>query len=230
MTNGITLKVKNLSLTLGNTHILENINLEIKSGEIHAIIGPNGGGKTSFLKCILGQVPYDGEIFIEYKDDKRIGYVPQVLDFERSLPITVEDFLCLCYQNKPSFLGPNKKNKELFKQILKEVGLEDKKKRLLGNLSGGELQRLLLAQSINPRPNLLILDEPFTGVDSVGEEYFIEIIKKLKDEGITIIWINHNINQVRKIADTVTCIKKQICFSCEKHEELSKEELLDIYL
>ncbi len=230
MIKGSSLKIKNLSLTIGKTKILENINLHIKSGEIHSIIGPNGGGKTSFLKCILGQVSYTGEIFIEYEKDNIIGYVPQILDFEKSLPITVEDFLCLCYQTKPAFLGPNKKNKEFFNKILKEVGLDNKNKRLLGNLSGGELQRLLLAQSINPRPNLLILDEPFSGVDTIGEEYFLKTIKKLKEEGITIIWIHHNINHVKKIADKITCIKKSVYFSYNKDDEISKSDLLDIYL
>ncbi len=230
MIKGANLKIKNLSLSLGNTHILENINLDIKAGEIHAIIGPNGAGKTSFLKCILGQVAYTGDIYMEYEEDSRIGYVPQILDFEKTLPITVEDFLCFCYQTKPAFLGPNKKNKEFFKKILEEVGLENKSKRLLGNLSGGELQRLLLAQSINPRPNLLILDEAFSGIDTVGEEYFFKIMKKLKDEGLTIIWIHHNIKQVRKIADRITCIKKNVRFTCKKDEEISKDELLDIYL
>ena len=114
------------------------------------------------------------------KKTKKIGYVPQFIEFERSLPITVEDFLMLCYQRTPAFLGVTKKNKSYFDEILTEVGLQDKRKRLLGNLSGGELQRLLLAQAINPRPNLLILDEPFSGIDAIGEEYFMKVIKKLK--------------------------------------------------
>ena len=180
MIKGIQIEIKNLSLNLGNTHILNNINLLIKRGEINCIVGPNGGGKTSLIRCILGQVPYDGKIYLEYEENKKIGYVPQFIEFERSLPITVEDFLMLCYQRTPAFLGVTKKNKSYFDEILTEVGLQDKRKRLLGNLSGGELQRLLLAQAINPRPNLLILDEPFSGIDAIGEEYFMKVIKKLK--------------------------------------------------
>ena len=192
MIKGIQIEIKNLSLNLGNTHILNNINLLIKRGEINCIVGPNGGGKTSLILCILGQVPYDGEIYLEYEENKKIGYVPQFIEFERSLPITVEDFLMLCYQRTPAFLGVTKKNKSYFDEILTEVGLQDKRKRLLGNLSGGELQRLLLAQAINPRPNLLILDEPFSGIDAIGEEYFMKVIKKLKKKelpyyGYTII-------------------------------------------
>lgn len=230
MIKGIQIEIKNLSLNLGNTHILNNINLLIKRGEINCIVGPNGGGKTSLIRCILGQVPYDGKIYLEYEENKKIGYVPQFIEFERSLPITVEDFLMLCYQITPAFLGVTKKNKSYFDEILTEVGLQDKRKRLLGNLSGGELQRLLLAQAINPRPNLLILDEPFSGIDAIGEEYFMKVIKKLKKEGITILWIHHNIKQVREMADTVTCIKKEVFFSGDPKTELTDERLLDIYV
>lgn len=230
MIKGASIKIKNLSLTLSNTNILENVNLEIEAGKIHGIIGPNGGGKTSLIKCILGQLPYKGDIFIEYEDNKKIGYVPQKLEFEKTVPITVDDFLAMCYQLKPNFLGVSKKYRKMFNDMLEEVGLSGKNKRILSNLSGGELQRLLLAQAIYPRPNILILDEPFAGVDSFGENYFLSMIKKLKDEGITIIWIHHNINQLKKIADRITCIKKKICFSCEEHEEISKERLLEIYL
>lgn len=230
MIKGAKVSFKNVSLSLNNTQILENVNFEIESGQIHCLIGPNGGGKTSLLKCLLGQMPYTGEISIEYEDELKFGYVPQVLEFERSLPITVEDFLMICYQKSPSFLGVSKKNKEYFNKILEEVGLKDKRKRLLGNLSGGELQRLLLAQAINPRPNILILDEPFTGIDSVGENYFLDVIQKLNKEGITIIWIHHNIKQVKAHSERVTCIKKTVCFSGDPIEALTHEKILDVYI
>lgn len=230
MINGAQIKICNLFLELGNTKILENINMTIKKGEIHCLIGPNGGGKTSLLRCLLGQVPYEGIIHLEYEDTKIFGYVPQVLDFERTLPITVEDFLSICYQNKPCFLGVSKAKKKYINNILDEVGLLEKRKRLLGNLSGGELQRLLLAQAINPRPNLLILDEPFAGIDGIGEKYFLDVIKKLKEEGITILWIHHNIKQVKDIADTVTCIKKSVQFTGDPKTELTDEKILSIYV
>lgn len=230
MIKGIQIDIKNLNLNLGNTHILDNINLSFEKGKIHCLVGPNGGGKTSLIRCILGQVPYDGEIIFQFEKDKKIGYVPQVMEFERTLPITVEDFLMLCYQTSPAFLGVTKKNKTYFNKILEEVGLSDKRKRLLGNLSGGELQRLLLAQAINPRPNLLILDEPFTGIDAVGEQYFMNVIDALKNEGVTILWIHHNLKQVKKVADTVTCIKKQVFFSGDPKVELTDEKILDIYV
>lgn len=230
MIKGIKIDIKNLDLNLGNTHILENINLSFERGKIHCLVGPNGGGKTSLIRCILGQVAYKGEITFEYEENKRIGYVPQVMEFERTLPITVEDFLMLAYQTSPAFLGVTKKNKKYFDNILNEVGLADKRKRLLGNLSGGELQRLLLAQAINPRPNLLILDEPFTGIDAIGEKYFMNVINNLKNEGVTILWIHHNLKQVKNVADTVTCIKKQVFFTGDPKIELTDNKILEIYV
>lgn len=228
--NGASINIKNLSLNLGNTQILENINIDVKSGEIHSIIGPNGAGKTSLVRCILGQVPFEGSIEIDVEDKLILGYVPQSIIYEKTLPITVEDFLMLCYQKSPAFLGVEHNNKKLFDEILDKVGLLEKKKRLMGNLSGGELQRLLLAQAIYPTPNLLILDEPFSGVDVVAEKYFVEIIKKLKDEGITILWINHNVRQVKDCADSVSCIKRHLCFSGKTDEVLNMQSIMNIYL
>lgn len=230
MINGVDIDIKGLSLNISNTQILENINLSIKKGTIHCIIGPNGAGKTSLIRCLLGQLQFNGEIKISYEDNKNIGYVPQALFFEKSLPITVENFLSICFQKYPAFLGITKNKKEYFDKILDEVGLLEKKKRLLGNLSGGEMQRLLLAQAINPRPNLLILDEPFTGIDTLGEEYFINLIKSLKEEGVTILWIHHNISQVKEIADTVSCIKKTVKFSGDPKVELTDKRILEIYI
>lgn len=223
--NGLEISIKNLNLVLSGNEILEDINLTVKAGEIHCLVGPNGGGKTSLLRCILGQMPFTGSIEMKYEKDKIIGYVPQVLDFERTLPITVEDFIHL----NPCFLGISKKYKAEVDDLLKRLGVFEKKKRLLGNLSGGERQRVLLAQALFPKPNLLILDEPLTGIDKAGEDYFKEIIKELKNEGMTILWIHHNLTQVKELADTVTCIKKKMIFSGDPKEELKEDKIMRIF-
>ena len=223
--SGILIEIKNLTLTLSNTKILKNINLTVEPGKIHCLVGPNGGGKTSLLRSILGQVPYEGEIYISYDKTKIIGYVPQYLDFEKSLPITVENFLSIVYQQKPCFLGVSGKYRKTIDDLLKRIGMYEKKKRLVGNLSGGEKQRLLLAQAIYPEPDLLILDEPFTGIDKLGEDYFKSVIKDLKNKGVTILWIHHNLKQVIEMADTVTCIKKEIQFSGEPKKVLDEEKI-----
>ena len=220
--NGIEIQIKDLNLILSGSEILRNINLTVKSG-------PNGGGKTSFLRCVLGQMPFSGSIKMNYEEDKIIGYVPQVLDFERTLPITVEDFMAMTYQTRPCFMGISKKYKDEVDNLLRKLNVFEKKKRLLGNLSGGERQRVLLAQALFPKPNLLILDEPLTGIDKIGEDYFKNIIKELKEEGITILWIHHNLAQVRELADTVTCIKKEVIFSGDPKEELKEDKIMRIF-
>ena len=227
--SGILIEIKNLTLTLSNTKILKNINLTVEPEKIHCLVGPNGGGKTSLLRSILGQVPYEGEIYISYDKTKIIGYVPQYLDFEKSLPITVENFLSIVYQQKPCFLGVSGKYRKTIDDLLKRIGMYEKKKRLVGNLSGGEKQRLLLAQAIYPEPDLLILDEPFTGIDKLGEDYFKSVIKDLKNKGVTILWIHHNLKQVIEMADTVTCIKKEIQFSGEPKKVLDEEKILTVF-
>lgn len=237
MGRGIEIEIKNLELQLSNTEILKNINLKVESGSIHCLVGPNGGGKTSLLRCILGQMPFEGEIFFHYdeqfasgKNGKyTIGYVPQILDFERNLPITVEDFMAMTYQTKPCFLGTSKEYKGMMEENLKKLGVYEKRKRLLGNLSGGERQRVLLAQALSPLPNLLILDEPLTGIDKLGEEYFKKMIFELKEEGITILWIHHNLKQVKEMADYVTCIKQGILFHGKPEEELDEKRIYEIF-
>lgn len=226
---GCKIEIKNLSLTLSGNQILKNLNFTINEGEIHCLIGPNGGGKTSFLRCLLGQMPFDGEIKITYDEKKIIGYVPQILDFEKTLPITVENFMAMTCQTKPVFLGISKKYKAEMEKLLKKIDMFDKRKRLIGNLSGGERQRVLLAQALYPEPNILILDEPLTGIDNSGEKFFKEILLELKEKGITIIWIHHNLIQVREIADKVTCIKQKIIFSGDPKIELSDDKMMRIF-
>lgn len=227
--NGIKIEIKNLSLTLSNNEILKDINLTINEGEVHCLVGPNGGGKTSLLRCILGQMPFQGEINMIYEGERNIGYVPQLLDFERTLPITVEDFMGMTCQIKPCFLGLSRKVKKEVESLLKKLGVYEKRKRLLGNLSGGERQRVLLAQALYPTPKLLILDEPLTGIDRLGEDYFREIIKELKSKGVTILWIHHNLLQVKEMADVVTCIRGKVMFSGDPKKELTEENIMRIF-
>lgn len=226
---GVAVEIENLSIKLNSTEILKDISLKIDKGSIHCLIGPNGGGKSTLLKAILGLLDYEGDIKLRYEENKVIGYVPQKIDFDRNLPITVLDFLLLIYQSKPTFLGFENNLKSEIEKILLKIDMYEKKDRLLGTLSGGELQRLLFAQALYPKPNLLLLDEPFNGIDTVCETYFLNLIEELKKEGITIVWIHHNIKQIVGIADKVTCIKKTVMFSGKPEDELIENRIFEIF-
>ena len=210
---GPKIRASNLSLSLANNSILNDINLEANPGEIHCIVGPNGGGKTSTLRCLLGQMPHTGDIQFEWGKNKSIGYVPQFLDFDKTLPITVNNFMGMVCQNTPAFLGLRKNNKGLVASALAKVKLENKEKTMIGMLSGGERQRLLFAQAMIPEPSLVILDEPMTSLDEAGITIFENLIKELAAEGKTILWVNHDMAQVKRMASKVTVVDTEVIAS-----------------
>jgi zinc transport system ATP-binding protein len=218
-----------VGLHLGNTTILQDINLTVKAGATHCLIGPNGGGKTSLILSLLGQMPHTGRIGINWKGGTTIGYVPQVLDFDRTLPVTVNNFMAMICQNTPAFVRIRKKYKDIINNALRLVRMDTKGERRLGQLSGGEMQRVLFAQALIPFPDLLVLDEAGAGIDEAGAKIIEEIILVLKSRGVTVIWINHDLKQVRQIADTVTCIHKRILFSGSPDEVLTTERVFQAF-
>ncbi|MEL3906812.1 MAG: metal ABC transporter ATP-binding protein [Treponema sp.] len=211
--HGPRIRFEKVSLTLNGTALLKDISFTVRPGEIHCIIGTNGSGKTSLLKCLLGQMPHTGEIALYNTKKTQTGYMPQVLDFDRTLPISVGNFMSMLLQKKPAFLGPAAGKKRTVQLCLKIAGMDTKEQRLLGQLSGGEMQRVLLAQALFPMPDLLVLDEPLAGVDSSFTGIFERILRYAANRGITIVWINHDLQQAKKMADTITCINKTLVFS-----------------
>ena len=213
---------RDVGLKLSGNDILRDVNLSIEPGTIHCLIGPNGGGKTSLIRCLLGQMPHTGTITTDWGKDRTTGYVPQFLDFDKTLPVTVNDFMAMiCQQYRPAFTGLGKRNRERAGAALDRVGLGDKRKARLGSLSGGERQRVLFAQALIPEPSLLVLDEPMTSMDEVGEEIFLNAIKDLSAEGVTVVWIAHDLAQVRATAHAASCINRTILFSGPPAEVLA---------
>ena len=230
MANGVNIKVENLSLSFGKNEVLKNINFEAKAGEIHCVIGPNGGGKTTFVRSLLGQTHHNGKIIFEWLEKKGVvGYVPQIINIDKTLPVNVSDFIALCIQKRPAFLGIDKKFKKQVEETLDKLEMKNKAKYLFSELSGGERQRVLFAQALIPNPQLLILDEPMNSVDKNGAEVFSRIIDELKKNGATIIWIHHDLEQVQKIADKVSCINKTVIFSGEPKSVMGEKNLLKIF-
>lgn len=208
-------EINNLSVKKGNTQILKNINLHVHCGELTAIIGKNGAGKSTLLKAILGENKYSG--ILTFKSNNKemsrkpiIGYVPQKLDFDTTSPISVLDVFSSVMSKKASYLP---KSNELREEVIKSlqkveaIDLIDKK---LGYLSGGELQRVLLALALQPIPHILLLDEPVSGIDQNGMNLFYELVSKLRTEyDLSIILVSHDLSLVNKYANRVVFINNK---------------------
>ena len=207
------LSVNDCSVTLSGNQILAGVTWEVKPGTLHALIGPNGAGKTTLIRCIMGGMPHQGEILIRFQRDGRIGYVPQLLEFDHTLPITVGDFITIMLKNKPIFLGKGKKVRKRAVETLKLTESDHLIDRLIGGLSGGELRRVLLAQALIPLPELLILDEAASNVDEFGARIFEDLLLRLKEEhNLTILMVSHDLTMIRRTADWVTGINRTVTF------------------
>lgn len=209
-------QISNLCVTHGSTSILENISFHLHCDELTALIGKNGAGKTTFLKALLGVIPHTGTIFFEGENKKqtthpRFGYVPQQLALETESPVSVEDLVCASFSNYPVWLARRKKDAERAKEILRVVHAENLSSRRIGDLSGGELQRVMLALALNPLPDILLLDEPISGVDKNGRELFYELVSSLrKNYDITILLVSHDFDLIARYADKVLLIDKTL--------------------
>lgn len=195
---------------------LQNVNLHIHCGELTAIIGPNGAGKSSLLKAILGEVEHSGRLSYldadNHKADKPvIGYVPQKLDFDPTTPLTVEDFFGSIQSRWPVWLGSSLYNRQRTRKMLDRVEAGHLYRRKLGELSGGELQRVLLALALEPVPDLLLLDEPVTGIDQQGMKLFYQMLNDFRHEyDLSIIIISHELELVAQYADRVVLLNRTI--------------------
>ncbi|MDY5349226.1 MAG: metal ABC transporter ATP-binding protein [Candidatus Ventricola sp.] len=207
------IEVDKLSVTMGKQVLLKDVSLHIHCGELTALIGTNGAGKTTLLRALLGQVEYKGTVRHLTSDgrpaaDLRTGYVPQQLEFDRSSPVTVMDFVAAALTPRAVFLGVSKRMKEKVMTALTRTHCEQLAARPLGALSGGELQRVLLALALTPQPDLLILDEPVSGVDQNGLEAFYQTVDELKHKNhMAILLVSHDLGVVERYADRVVLMQ-----------------------
>ena len=199
-------KIEELSVRKGSTEILNQVNLTANHGEILALIGRNWAEKTTLLKAILRQTPYTGRITYfncqgKRIDRPRIGYVPQFLAFDRSTPVTVEDLFCANRSRIPVWMSHGKKRQKEAESLLEKVGGTGLFRKKLGALSGGELQRVLLAFALDPLPDLLLLDEPVSAVDRKGVGVFYDLVTSLRSEyHMPVILVSHDLGHVKKYA------------------------------
>jgi zinc transport system ATP-binding protein len=219
---------ENVTVTLGGTNILDEVTGVVPCGSAAAIIGPNGAGKTTLLLAMLGRIPYTGRISLCEASGAmaRIGYVPQRLDFDRGMPITVLDLLVMGKQRLPLWFGTARRPRQVALEMLAAVKAEHLAKRRLGALSGGELQRVLLALAIQEKPDVLILDEPDSGVDIGGENLLCELLEKLRAErGFTQVMVTHDLSMVTAHATHVICLNRRVLGQGPTRDTLTAEVL-----
>lgn len=229
------IQMKDITVKDGKQTIIENINLHIHCGEITVIIGKNGAGKSTLIKALLGERKHNGKI--EFNDLKnssfsnmKIGYVPQHLNIEKNTPMSVYDMFAGYISNAPIFF---RKNPKLYKHIVEQLGIfeaNDLIDKRVCDLSGGELQRVLLSIAITPVPNLLLLDEPVSGIDKNGMRLFYDNIHKLKNNyDLAMIIVSHDFDFVRQYADRVILLDKTIRKEGTPLEVLESKEFKELF-
>ena len=213
------LKINHITVRAGADALVEDVSLHAHCGELTAVIGRNGAGKSTLFKAILGEVPHEGEVIFTGHDGipagkkPRIGYVPQALNVDRGSPATVLDMTLAFTSHYPAFLPvPRRLRQEIASHFARFAadGLLDKP---VGRLSGGELQRVLLAIATHPHPDMLVLDEPVSGVDEAGLGLFYELLEQLRQDDMVILLISHDLDFVRKHADRVVLLDKRVLAS-----------------
>ncbi|MFY9300682.1 MAG: metal ABC transporter ATP-binding protein [Candidatus Nitrosotenuis sp.] len=248
------LEVADVSIKYNGHFAVDRINFDVKEGDLLGIVGPNGAGKTTLFRAIIGLQNYTGSIKIFGYEGKNyypllplIGYVSQKVNFEQNFPATVREVVSMglipekkvrggeillknrgCSWNRTYKKIENDNDKVL--EALRTVGLESLKDRRIGELSGGELQRVFIAKALIKDPVLLILDEPVTGVDMEAQNKFYNLLQKInKENKITIVWSSHDLEAISKLANRVACMNRKLFFHGQKKEFFSNKELLKTY-
>lgn len=229
------IQMKNISVRDGAQTIIENINLHIHCGKITVIIGKNGAGKSTLIKAILGEIKHEGSI--DFNDLKKqtimnlkVGYVPQFINMERNTPMSVYDLFASYISNSPIFFRKNQKVYQKVQEQLSVFHAQDLIDKRACDLSGGELQRVLLSIAITPVPNLLLLDEPVSGIDKNGMKLFYDNIAKLKSYyDLAMIIVSHDFEFVKKYADHVILLEKTILKEGNPLEVLESREFKEIF-
>ena len=229
------LRIQNLSVNIGGDKILRDVNLHIHCGQMVALIGPNGAGKSTLVKAILGQREYEGVIAfsapgMRHRKPPRIGYVPQSPSFDPGDPVTVADLFACCQSKRPAFLGLSRDAREKILECLERVHGEELIDKRVGTLSGGELQRVLLALALEPLPNMLILDEPLSGVDVEGQNDLMEMLDEIRKRyDLSILMITHDFGMLHTYSDLVVLVDHTVVKKGSPAEVLGSEEFQRVF-
>jgi zinc transport system ATP-binding protein len=230
----------NVNFYYGNRQALSNVNFQIDEGDFIGLVGPNGGGKTTLIKLILGlEKPANGDISLfgapvqKYKQRSKIGYVSQKANsFNRGFPATVTEVVAMGLTAKLGYFKRiSKQEKMKIEQVIDQVGMTEYSNENIGNLSGGQQQRIFIARALVSDPKLLILDEPTVGVDAENVEKFFDLLHELNAQNITLLLVTHDIGTMTHHASQVVCLNKTLHFHGNPgtFQSLSKEQLSDFY-
>ena len=222
------LRIRDLSVRIGKDSILRDVNMHLHCGQIVALIGPNGAGKSTLLKAVLGEREYEGIISFSVPGQRTrkalIGYVPQSPAFDPGDPVTVADLFACCMHRRPAFLGVGKSTRKHILTCLERVHGEELIDKRVGTLSGGELQRVLLALALDPIPNILILDEPLSGVDVEGMETLMQMLDELRqDYDLSILMTTHDFSMLPRYVDHVVLIDHGVIAQGSAEEVLNSD-------
>lgn len=228
------LRLAGLGVCVGEQEILRGVDLHLHCGEITALIGPNGAGKSTLFKTILGQLPHTGVLDFQQAGGKKtrplIGYVPQSPNFDRGDPVSVLDFFSAAISDWPVFLPAPKKLRERVRRCLARVHGEELMDKRLGALSGGELQRVLLALALEPVPHILILDEPLSGVDIEGERQLLDMLDEVRRSfDLSILLSTHDFATLEGYADKVVLLRGTVLKAGKPAQVLASDEFKAVF-
>jgi zinc transport system ATP-binding protein len=205
------LAVSDLSVSRSGRLLIAGVALDVMPESVHLLVGPNGAGKSTLFAAVLGFTEFSGRIRFHWRRSGRIGYVPQSFTVDRTLPLTVGEFLALSRQRLPVCFGIGRALRERLGALLDRVGLRGFSGRPLSALSGGELQKVLLANAIDPVPELLLLDEPASGLDETAVKQFEKVVLELRRSGgAAVLMVSHDLEQARRLADHVTLLDREV--------------------
>ena len=218
------IEIKNLTVAYGENIALENFNLDVEVGSLVALVGPNGAGKSTLIKTILKFLKQiTGKIKI---NGKNLAYVPQRNSVDWDFPTTLFDVVEMgCYGRVGLFKRVNKKEKQKVFKAIEQVGMLDFKDRQISELSGGQQQRAFIARALVQEADIYLMDEPFQGVDSTTEKSIVDILKKLKSEGKTLLVVHHDLQTVPTYFESVTFINKTVIASGKVSEVFTQDNI-----
>jgi len=224
-------------VSFGQNTVLEAVSLKIYHKQIVSIVGPNGAGKTTLLYVLLGFIrPSKGYVEILGENPRRvrrlgrIGYLPQTSEFDVTFPVSVLDVVAMgVYAGKRLFETLTRQDKQTIRAALVKVGADDLADEYFGNLSGGQKQRVLIARALALDPQLLILDEPSTGLDAVAQDSFYQLLCDLREDGMTILMVSHDVGAVSSFVDRIACMNRRIHFHGKPEECIPSDALEKVF-